>query len=85
MFFSPRGEKNQKARSRGHPLKNPVLIGKNPMIFTELNRNKKITDKNPKIFVGEEQVSRKSVAARLRAAKHKGKLATSALDTPSDK
>ena len=46
MYFSPRGEKYQKARSRGHPLKNPVLIGKNPMIFTELNRKNAAKPRN---------------------------------------
>ena len=59
LLFLP-ARKVTKEPFRGSAPKNPVLIGKNPMIFTELNRKKELADKNPQIFVGEEQVSRKS-------------------------
>ena len=66
-------------------MKNPVLIGKNLMIFTELNRKEELTDKNPKIFVGEEQPREKAQIFRIGKSEHKARVATSALDAPNYK
>ena len=68
--------KEPKELFKGTPLEKPRAVGKNPMIFTELNRNKKLTDKNPQIFVGEEQPREKAQIFRTGKSEHKARVAT---------